>query len=142
MDKDYTIHRLTRYFNNRKDISAAYLFGSMASGVARTQSDVDIAVLFSIAMDLYTRFDLRLQIAVDLEQMLCRDVDVVDLESADLFFTHKIMEQRMILSSNDTQRRVAFEVERRRMFLDRLPFYEFYYQCAMQRLEGLGQNGR
>ena len=37
---------LKRYFENRKDVAFAFLFGSHARGTATKLSDVDIAVYF------------------------------------------------------------------------------------------------
>ena len=39
------ISLLARYFEKRSEVIAAYLFGSRAEGVARADSDADIAVL-------------------------------------------------------------------------------------------------
>lgn len=61
------------------DIVAAWLFGSQATGRARPDSDVDVAILTDYPLEL----EQRLSIQIDLEQALKRpDVDVVDLNNA------------------------------------------------------------
>lgn len=60
-------------------IVAAWLFGSQATGRARPDSDVDIALLAEQPLDLQQ----RLSIQIDLEEALQRfQVDVVDLHKA------------------------------------------------------------
>lgn len=46
MIADIDINALKKYFENRKDIAFAFLFGSQATGKATKLSDVDIAVYF------------------------------------------------------------------------------------------------
>ena len=42
-----SIHEnITKFFENKKDIVAVYLFGSYADGKERISSDVDLAILF------------------------------------------------------------------------------------------------
>lgn len=45
MERATAIDLLTRYFADRDDVVAAYLFGSVARGEARAGSDVDVGVL-------------------------------------------------------------------------------------------------
>jgi len=62
-----------------ENVVAAWLFGSQASGRARPDSDVDIAILAEQPLSL----DQRLALQIDLEQALeCFRVDVVDLRNA------------------------------------------------------------
>ena len=42
----HDIEALKRYFENRKDVTFAFLFGSHARGTATKLSDIDIAVYF------------------------------------------------------------------------------------------------
>ncbi len=46
MITDHDIDTLKRYFENRKDVAFAFLFGSQARGTATKLSDIDIAVYF------------------------------------------------------------------------------------------------
>ena len=52
--------KLSSYFHNSKSksgIEVAYLFGSVAKGKARSQSDVDVAALFSAGLSREERLD-------------------------------------------------------------------------------------
>jgi predicted nucleotidyltransferase len=63
----------------QRDIALAILFGSAASGRAGKHSDVDIGV-FARSGEL--SLESRLDLAVALERVLRREVDVVDLRRA------------------------------------------------------------
>lgn len=58
---------------NKYSISKVTLFGSRANGTARTESDVDLIVEFSVPVTLITLS----QLSQDLEEMLHTGVDVV-----------------------------------------------------------------
>ncbi|MGI6537950.1 MAG: nucleotidyltransferase domain-containing protein [Caldicoprobacterales bacterium] len=61
--------KIEDYFRTVKDISAVYLFGSLVKGKARKNSDIDIAVLFTKGIPLLQRFERKLEIANDLEDL-------------------------------------------------------------------------
>ncbi|HEX7714494.1 MAG TPA: nucleotidyltransferase domain-containing protein [Bacillota bacterium] len=130
------LQKLTSYFLERGELSAAYLFGSHVKGKNRPHSDLDLAVLFDPKLDVFQRFDNKLQIANDLEESLNVKIDLVDLESADLFFIHQIMLDKLLIYEKDRERRVEFEVKARRDFFDRQHFYDLYYREALKRIEG------
>lgn len=75
---------------NDPRVAAALVFGSVARGTARPDSDVDIAVLYSdpSARDSINR-DL-LQILGRLGIAARRDVHLIDLEQADCAFRRRI----------------------------------------------------
>jgi predicted nucleotidyltransferase len=65
------------------DVAEAYLFGSMARGVARAGSDVDIAVGGCLAAGFY-------RLAAELERALGLPLDLVDLDRAPSDFAEAI----------------------------------------------------
>lgn len=135
MDKDLLIKKLTAYFSDQDDIDIVYLFGSVAKGKERGSSDVDIAVLFSEGMPLLERFERKLEIAGELEEMLGTEADVIDLEEADIYFVRQVMLNKKLLIDKNVHRRVKFEVNSRRIFFDMKPFYDMYHEQALKRLE-------
>lgn len=108
---------------------AAYLFGSYAKGTARTDSDVDIAILFSepTPARLGGASD---QLARRLETALDRDVDVVDLSRAPADLVHRVLRDGLLLMDRDRARRIAFEVRRRAEYLDLKPYLDEYRRAA------------
>lgn len=141
MDKDYIVKELCSYISLQDKILIAYLFGSLVKGKARATSDVDIAIVFD-DLSLMERFDKKLTIANDLEELLHTKVDVVDLENADPFFIHQVMLHKELIYEKDIHRRVEFEVAKRRIYFDMIPFYTLYHQQALMRLERKGVDNR
>jgi len=135
MDIQSIIEKLQSYFKNQGDVIAVYLFGSTVKGKARKNSDVDIAVLFDGERSTIYRFHRKLEIAGELEELLNTRVDIVDLESADPFFFHQIMLNKILLVDKNIDKRIAFEVKKRREYFDMQPFYKLYYSQALKRLE-------
>lgn len=139
-DKDKSISEIKTYFESRPDVDAVYLFGSTAKGFARKKSDIDLAVLFANNITAMERFEHKLAIANDLERLLETKIDVVDMESADLFLLRQIMLHKKLLIDKNTERRVSFEVKKRREYFDRKHFYDLYHRQALDRLSKKRRN--
>jgi predicted nucleotidyltransferase len=138
-DKEQVLKIIREYFANQDDISTVYLFGSVVKGRTTSHSDVDIAVLFVPGLSLLQRFERKLEFTNDLEDRLKRKVDLVDLDNADLYFIHQVMLHKEIVLDRAVERRVSFEVEKRRKYFDRKYFYDLYHRQALKRL---GEKGR
>ena len=140
-NKNLIIKEINKYFADKKNISTIYLFGSFAKNFNRKDSDIDIAVLFKKNLGEHERFNLVLEFALELENILGKKIDIIDIENADPFFIHQIMLDKIIVIDNDTERRVSFEVDKRRTFFDMQPFYELYYTQSIKRLKEKAING-
>ncbi len=77
---------LRKYFFDKHEVVAIYLFGSIAEGKARPGSDIDIGVLFDDKLSIEERFDKRLTFIIHLEDLLQSKVDVIDLLASSLAF--------------------------------------------------------
>jgi len=82
-----TLDLLKDYFDGRKDIVFAFLFGSAAKGKVRREGDVDIAIYFWPEKDIeWEVFDKTYKgesrIGLDLERLLKKEVDLVVLNRA------------------------------------------------------------
>jgi predicted nucleotidyltransferase len=78
---------LEDYFSKRDDIAFAFLFGSAARGKIRDEGDLDIAVYFWPEKDIeWEEFNKKFSgeniIALDLERLLRKEVDLVVLNRA------------------------------------------------------------
>lgn len=129
------------YLRDQKDLSAAWLFGSMATGKAGKNSDIDVAVLFVPALSKYERFDLRLLMAGELSRLTGREVDLVDMEAAPLFLQHQIRKTGRLLVEKDHPYRVAFDVRSRQGYFDLAPVLELRNRKLIQRITGGTENG-
>ena len=132
---------LTGYFNDCLDIAAAYLFGSYARGTGREHSDIDVAVLFTKIEDALRRFDRRLEIIIDLENITGKKVDVIDIKAAPLLLQHQILKDGILLIDKNPRARVAFEVCSRRTYFDLQPLLEERNKGFIAQFTGGGVHG-
>lgn len=100
-------------------VVVAYLFGSRATGLARPDSDVDIAVLLRPEVDRNDYLDLGLRLARELATSTgLGDLDVVVLNDAPLVLRGRVVRDRKVLFSADESARVAYESGTTRVFFD------------------------
>jgi uncharacterized protein len=105
-------------------IAAAYLFGSVARGTARPDSDVDVGVLYSVdpPKTLAGMFDLE----GDLESALGLPVQVVVLNYAPVDLIVRVLRDGKLLVDRDRSRRIQFEVRSRNELWDLEPYLRLY----------------
>jgi predicted nucleotidyltransferase len=104
---------------------AGYVFGSVARGEARPDSDVDVAVLFrtvpagtldALALDLRDRLEARVGCAVDLTVLNAAPSDLV----------HRVLRDGVLVAEGDAAARVEFEVRARNEYFDLKPYLDEY----------------
>lgn len=110
-------------------LACAWLFGSRARGEARPTSDVDVAVLLAAEppSDLE---GLELDLQEDLTEEVGLPVQLVVANRAPVDLVHRILRDGVLLTEADRSARIAFEVDRRRRFLDLLPVLEQYRRAG------------
>ncbi len=109
------------------DIAAAYLFGSVAAGRARDDSDVDVAILYRI--DPPPTLDgLGFELAGEMEKALGRSVDLVVLNGAPVDLAHRVLRTGTLVVDLDRRARIAFEVRTRNEYWDLEPYLREYRQ--------------
>lgn len=118
------------------DISAAYLFGSVAKGNPGAGSDIDIAVLFTTPKDKMERFERRLALEIELEKVTGKAIDVIDLETAQPVLQHQIRKHGILILEKDRRQRVAFEVASRRRYFEMLRVYKRRNKALLNKLGG------
>lgn len=118
------INIVSQYLAHQPDITTAYIFGSLARGRFRPESDIDIAVLFSPNItDKLERFERRLELEIALQEKLHRPVQVIDLMEAPLLLQHQVRKYGKLILEKDHRQRVCFEVNSRRRYFDMQHFY-------------------
>lgn len=126
MDRDAIEQALSAYLTGKaRDVYAAYLFGSVARGTARPDSDVDVAVLLDAGRPK-TLAEMPTALQQDLTLLLGRPVDLVVLDGAPPDLVHRVLRDGRLILDRDRSRRIAFEVRARNVYFDMRPILDEY----------------
>src|SRR5207244_10501230 len=94
-----TMEAISRCFSSKREVLAAYIFGSTATGRTRKHSDIDIAVLLSDDVRPSRFFQYRLTLMAVLGSVLhSPDVVVVILNQAATLLPHRVFSTRPLPS--------------------------------------------
>ena len=113
-DIDDRLRLAADLLHQRFGLGALWLFGSEAQGVARPDSDVDLAGLFDRSPDPLELFEA----AGDLQEVLGRPVDLVDLDRTSPILAMQVLRHGRVLADRDSKRRVAFAVRALSLYED------------------------
>lgn len=95
---DDIITQLQAFFAPQSGIELVILFGSLAQGTARPDSDLDIAVMYRQPLTQEQRIELIEQLALQFG----RPVDLIDLRHAGEPLLGQIFKGKRVLGSNET----------------------------------------
>lgn len=125
-------------------ISALVLFGSRATGRARADSDLDVAILPTPEVD--DRLRLQVRVAGELAHMAPHErVDVVLLDEAPELLRHQVLSDGELLICRDEKAWKALRVRTMREHGDREHYRRILREGLKQRLtkgRGDGRQGR
>jgi predicted nucleotidyltransferase len=119
----------------RPEVQAGYVFGSVATGRTRPDSDVDVAVLLDDArIRSARRLRFRLALMTDLGAALHRpDVEVVILNDASPLLAHRVLSRGRLVFERSRRARVRFQVHTAARYLDLVPMYETFIRYTKKR---------
>jgi uncharacterized protein len=104
---------------------AVYLYGSVARGQTRPDSDIDIGVLF--ATDPPATLEApQFAIEAALERRLGTPVQVVALNRAPADLVHRVLRNGRLVLDRDRAARIRFEVRSRNEYFDLAPIRRLY----------------
>jgi predicted nucleotidyltransferase len=116
---------------DREGIAAAYLFGSVARGTARPDSDVDVGILYSEDPPR-TLAGMGLRLEGEIEKILGLPVQVVVLNYAPVDLSIRVLRDGKLLVDRDRPKRIRFEVRTRFEFWDLEPYLKLYRRMETQ----------
>ncbi len=126
MDTDSIVEAVRAYFDAHSGgIVCAWLFGSVARGTSRPDSDVDVAVL--LERDPPPTLDASAAaMGGDIEAAIGLPVDLVILNRAPVDLIHRVLRDGVLLVERDRNARVRFEVRARNEYFDLKPHLDRY----------------
>lgn len=124
----------TWFLAHGQGLVAAYLFGSVARGQERTDSDVDIGIVLGRPRGpTLEDLDRLARIQQELADLLACDVDVVPLDAASPDLRHNVLVDQVLLFDGDHDARVEYEIRARNEYADHLPFLLAYRRAVLRR---------
>jgi uncharacterized protein len=117
---------IARCVSRRREIRAAYLFGSTVTGRSRRDSDVDVAVLLGRGAPRARRaLAYRLKLMTELGAVLHRsDIDLVILNDASPLLAHRVLSKGTLVFERSATDRVRFQVRIASLYADLVPMFE------------------
>jgi predicted nucleotidyltransferase len=129
VDAAFAERSIADYFRDKPGIAAVYLFGSVAKGTARADSDVDIGVLYERPPP-QTLHGQPFAEEADLAERFARRVQIIVMNQAPADLVHRILRDGILVLEPDKSRRIAFEVQARNRYFDLLPMLREYRKQA------------
>jgi predicted nucleotidyltransferase len=121
--------RVRAFFEAEPAAQTVYLFGSTARGSARSDSDIDVAVLFD-PPPTPTLMGPALSLAGRLEQLVERPVDLIVLNSASADLVHRVLRDGDLIIDRQPGQRIRFEVAKRNEYFDLQPIRDLYRRVS------------
>ena len=121
--------KLHSLFNRYNTIRSAYLFGSMAVGVASERSDVDVAVRLTPGISPEDAYGIRLALMDDLERIFHYPVDVLILNNASLKLIHQVFRHGKTIYIQHIEEERAYRIRKQKAYFD------FLYYIDKERLD-------
>ncbi|MBZ4687485.1 MAG: putative nucleotidyltransferase [Clostridiales bacterium] len=130
--------KVKEFFSKDNNIIAAYLFGSRAVGVAREDSDFDIAVLMENVPD--EAINYRIERAMELEKILGKEVDLIILNNSSYILQFQVIKEGKIIYEKDADKRAIYQMHFLSRYYDYIRFFDFHsrYLCNEIKEGGLG----
>jgi uncharacterized protein len=125
---------ISKCFSREKAIQAAYVFGSVATGRTRRDSDIDVAVLIR-EQSIRDTLKYRLKLMADLGSALHRsDVEVVILNEASPLLARRVLSKGMLIFERSASARVRFHVATANRYADLVPAFETHLKYLKKSL--------
>jgi predicted nucleotidyltransferase len=134
MKADADIGRIVSYFKGRNEVSALYLFGSLAKEKVTGESDIDLAVLVDeskLKKRDFARLKKRYYTASPTFSL--RPVDIVVLNTAPPFLKHQVLKTGRVLFDRNRKLRVRFAARAIMEYLEFRPLQDILLAGAAAR---------
>jgi predicted nucleotidyltransferase len=127
---------MAAYFARQPEVVLAYLFGSVAKGTARPESDVDVAVLFDAKLDPFERGERYFNLLGSaLDSFANRPVDVRMLNGAGPLFCSQVVRHGWVIYERSRAERIAFQVFTMANYADTKPMRDLFTQVLYRRIQ-------
>lgn len=130
------IDKLRHYLSNRSEITAAYLFGSRAEGLARKDSDIDIAVLLSPKPENVLEY--RITLSGELENLFHKRIDLIVLNASPLLLQFQVIKKGRLLFEKNPEERALYQMRIMSRYYDYRRYFDYHAEHLKQRIKEVG----
>jgi len=116
---------IRRVLQNHEEVLAAYIYGSVARGHQRQESDIDLGLLLRDDFVPDALYPARIAEEIATKCVLRQELGVRTLNGMPLTFLHQVLKHRVLVFTRDDRRRVEFETCVYDMYLDYKPHDQF-----------------
>ena len=109
---------LVKYFEDKKEIKVAYLYGSFVTGRGFTDSDIDIALLTEPYKERMESHKVRVQYQAEISRLLRRDIDLVFLQEVGEILAFQVMSEGQVVFERNRAEHRTFRAYRLVQCLD------------------------
>ena len=132
------VEKLGRFFEGRKEVQFAILFGSLAKGTANALSDVDVAVMLAPDYKDTTPYGYQATLTAELMRELeSNDVDAVILNSAPIPLKYQVLRYGKFIHIQDKEARIKFQIDTINQYDDFREMYRVHAEACHKRWENL-----
>lgn len=132
-----TMGELLEGIGTEHKISAAYLYGSYATGKADRESDLDIAVLASPGLSNGERYALRLAISARLRRALgerAPELDLTILQDIPILLQYNVIRRGIRIYEGNREERIEYELGVEREYDDECPMLNEECDIILERI--------
>jgi len=126
--------QIREVLKKRGEILVAYLYGSIAKGYQRKESDIDVGLILKEDFEAEALYPAHIAGEIKKKCGLHQEVDVRILNNQALRFLHQVIREGEVILSNDEKERIKFETFVIDRYLDFKPFYNHYDEKRRERL--------
>lgn len=129
---------LAEYFSKKPGLLAAYIFGSYAEGVSRTDSDVDLAVLLERIPGDTLKY--RLDMMDETKMLLKLNTEIIILNEAPRLLQFQVIQKGNIIFERNPDKRALFEMNVASRYYDYKRYFDYHTRQLAERIKegGLG----
>jgi predicted nucleotidyltransferase len=126
--------KIGEVLERRREIIAAYLYGSTVKGYEGKGSDIDVGLLLREDFEADVLYPARIAGEIREGCNLDQEVDVRILNMMPCRFLHQVIKEGEVILSADDEKRVKFETSVIDKYMDLKPFYDQYDEKRKERL--------
>lgn len=133
LNKDEVISCIKGIIDPKEYIKFAYIFGSYAENREKKDSDIDIG-LFLSGIGEENFFTIKIEIQLEIQEIIKKTVDVVIMNTAPPLLNHEIFKNGIIIKNDDPALLSQFRAKNFYYYLDQMYIINSYLKSVKEKI--------